>query len=67
MVFWVVLARWGYAEMQRLSPPMASSVDRLIEVATIPTVDQWDLTKVRDFGKRVYETFHVEEAVASEE
>ena len=67
MMFWVIIARWSYAEIAKFSPAMRASVDNLMEIATIPTHDQWDTTKIREFGEQVVSALKVEKAFAGEE
>jgi hypothetical protein len=67
MLFWVVLARWTYAEISHASPALASSLDSLIEVATIPTHDQWDLTSAQEFAHNLVEQLRTGEAQAEQE
>lgn len=53
MLFWVVLSRWTYAEISQASPALRSSIDQLLEVASIPTHDQWDFTKLQKIASDI--------------
>lgn len=67
MMFWVVLARWSYSEIAQVSPYLQSSVDRLLEVAAIPTHDKWDFTQVREVADDIVSSFKVEKAYAGQD
>ena len=67
MMFWVVLARWGYSEIAHASPTLRKSVDNILEVATIPTHDRWDLTAVKEVAEDIISGFKVEKAFATED
>ena len=66
MFFWVIVARWSYAEIAKFSPTMRASVDSLLELATIPTHDQWDTTKMREIGEQIVSALRVDEAFAGQ-
>jgi hypothetical protein len=66
MLFWVVVARWGYAEIAQVSPVLRASIDRVMEVATIPTHDRWDMDAAKDFASNIVASFKVEQAFAGD-
>ena len=41
MFFWVVVARWGYAEVKLGLPDLIPSIDYALEQIQIPTHDHW--------------------------
>ena len=67
MMFWVVLSRWTYAEISQASPALRESVDQLLEVASIPTHDQWDFTKIEQFANELKDTISSKQAYAEQD
>lgn len=67
MMFWVVLARWGYSEVAQLSPTLRKSIDVVLEVAVIPTHDRWDFQAIKEGAQSVVEVFAPEQAYAGEQ
>ncbi len=41
MFIWVVIARWGYAELTLMAPEAIPAIDSALEVVQIPTHDKW--------------------------
>ncbi len=41
MIFYVVVARWGYAEMQLSMPSLVPVLDSVMSHVQIPTHDHW--------------------------
>lgn len=66
MLFWVVVARWSYAEIAQFSPALRESVDHIMEVATIPTHDQWDLNQIKEIGNKLASAVKIDQAFAGE-
>ncbi len=64
MMFWVVISRWTYAEISQASPMLQSSVDQILEYASIPTHDQWDFAKMQQMAEQLGESFKSKEAFA---
>lgn len=66
MLFWVIVARWSYAEISNFSPSMRTSIDNLMELATIPTHDQWDTVKIKEIGDQIVSALKVDDAFAGQ-
>ena len=64
MFFWVVVSRWTYAEISRASPALQTSVDQILELASIPTHDRWDFTKVKELAEEMSQSIQSKEAFA---
>jgi len=41
MIFWVVVARWGYSELQLSFPNLVPFIDYSLSRVQIPTHDKW--------------------------
>lgn len=41
MFLWVVIARWGYAELSLMVPEAIPAIDSALEVVKIPTHNEW--------------------------
>ena len=67
MMFWVILARWGYSEVANFSPALRQSIDVVLEVAVIPTHDRWDFEAIKDGAQSVVSVFGPEKAFAGED
>jgi len=48
MLFSVVVARWGYAEIELNFPSALPMVDKTLEMVAIPTHDQWGDSKLAE-------------------
>lgn len=42
LCFWVLVARWGYAELQIILPSATPAIDYALENVQIPTHDKWN-------------------------
>lgn len=47
LFFWVVVARWGYAEIQLSAPALVPYVDYTLTVVQIPTHDRWPKESIK--------------------
>lgn len=66
LFFWVMVARWGYAELQLSLPGLIPYVDRAVQAMTIPTHDQWaDSTIVKTLASLQGSEEKAEVALAS--
>jgi len=48
MLFSVVIARWGYAEIELNFPSAIPMIDKTLEMVAIPTHDQWGDSKLAE-------------------
>lgn len=48
MLFSVVVARWGYAEIELNFPSAIPMIDKTLEMVAIPTHDQWGDSKLAE-------------------
>jgi len=49
LFFYVILARWIYAEAVLFSPDMTPLIDGALETISVPTHDKWDKKKFGEF------------------
>jgi hypothetical protein len=49
LCFWVLIARWGYAELQLILPSATPAIDYALENVQIPTHDKWNAESLDQF------------------
>ena len=65
MTFYVVLARWMYAELNLVCPSMTSNIDKLLSAIEIPTHDNWHEDGIRGLVREAI-TYVKKESSSSE-
>lgn len=64
MCFWVVVARWIYAETYVRFPTALPAIDYALDTVRIPTSDQWDLSQVEQVVGKIAEVHATQQSAA---